>query len=129
MLKHLKRLIVSIEGGFQLIADQNEYHSFITTLRQPQVTAYFSSLKMVGEIFIIDSPKDLGILVRDVTRYDGTLSTEDLYEIGTPAVDGLTARVADLVLFPHAQCNDERTGSALRRRLNGVSLGSKVKTA
>lgn len=37
---------------------------------------------MVGEIFIIDSPKDLSVLVRDVTRYDGTLSTEDLYECG-----------------------------------------------
>ncbi|KAK4704534.1 recyclin-1, partial [Phenoliferia sp. Uapishka_3] len=81
LLKHLKRLIVSIEGGFQLIADLNAYHAFITTLRQPQVTLYFTSLKMVGEIFIIDSPKDLGHLVRDVTRYDGTLSTEDLYEI------------------------------------------------
>ncbi|KAM0752970.1 hypothetical protein T439DRAFT_323586 [Meredithblackwellia eburnea MCA 4105] len=81
LLKHLKRLIVSIEGGFQLIADLNAYHSFVASLRQPQVTAYFTSLKMVGEIFIIDSPKDLGHLVRDVSRYDGTLSTEDLYEI------------------------------------------------
>lgn len=73
---------MSIEGGFQLISDLNAYHAFIDTLRQPQVTAFFSSLKLVGELFVIDSPKDLGNLVRDVTRYDGTLSTEDLYEIG-----------------------------------------------
>lgn len=81
LLKHLKKLTVSIEGGFQLISDLNAYHSFITSLKQPQVTAYFNSLKLVGEIFIVDSPKDLSHLVRDVSRYDGTLSTEDLYEI------------------------------------------------
>lgn len=131
LLKHLKRLIVSIEGGFQLIADLNEYHAFITTLRQPQVTAYFSSLKMVGEIFIIDSPKDLGILVRDVTRYEGTLSTEDLYEIGEIAFHRLL--VAALWTYadyrPLPQSNDEQTGSASRRRSNGVSLGLRRRIA
>jgi len=80
-LKHLKRLVVSVEGGFQLISDLNAYHAFISSLRQPPVTAYFTSLKIVGELFIVDSPKDLSLLVRDVSRYDGTLSTEDLYEL------------------------------------------------
>lgn len=37
---------------------------------------------MVGEIYIVDSPKELGQLVRDVSRYEGTLSADDLYEIG-----------------------------------------------
>lgn len=70
-------------GGLQLIADLNAYHSFVTTLRQPQVTAYFTSLKMVGEIYIVEDPKDLGALVRDTSRYEGTLSPDDLYELGT----------------------------------------------
>lgn len=82
ILKHLKRLIVSIEGGFQLIADLNAYHAFVSSLRQPNITSYFTSLKMVGEIYVIDSPKDLGQLVRDVSRYEGTLSADDLYECG-----------------------------------------------
>ncbi|GAA5820674.1 hypothetical protein JCM10212_000450, partial [Sporobolomyces blumeae] len=81
LLKQLKRIIVSTTGGLQLIADLNLYHSFVTTLRQPQVTAYFTSLKMVGEIYIVDSPKDLGALVRDTSRYEGTLSPDDLYEL------------------------------------------------
>ncbi|BGP16438.1 hypothetical protein JCM10213_004006 [Rhodosporidiobolus nylandii] len=81
LLKHLKRLIVSTQGGLQLIADLNTYHGFVTTLRQPQVTAYFTSLKMVGEIFLVENPKDLGGLVRDAGRYEGTLSPEDLYEL------------------------------------------------
>ena len=37
---------------------------------------------MVGEIFIVDNPKDLGALVRDTSRYEGTLSPDDLYELG-----------------------------------------------
>lgn len=86
ILKHVKRQIVSVEGGFQLISDLNAYHSFISSLRQPTVTAYFSSLKMVGEIYIVDSPKELGGLVRDVSRYEGTLSADDLYEIGASAL-------------------------------------------
>jgi recyclin-1 len=82
LVKHLKKQIVSIEGGFQLISDLNAYHDFVSTLRQPNVTAYFTSLKIVGEIFIVDAPKDLGQLVRDVSRYDGTVSADDLYEFG-----------------------------------------------
>lgn len=46
------------------------------------MTAYFTSLKMVGELFLIDDPKELGALVRDTSRYEGTLSQEDLYELG-----------------------------------------------
>jgi recyclin-1 len=71
LVKHLKKQIVSIEGGFQLISDLNAYHDFVSTLRQPKVTA-----------FIVDAPKDLGQLVRDVSRYDGTVSADDLYEFG-----------------------------------------------
>ena len=82
LLKHLKRQIVSTQGGLRLIADLNAYHSFVSTLRQPQVTAYFTSLKMVGELFLIDDPKELGALVRDTSRHEGTLSQEDLYELG-----------------------------------------------
>ena len=65
-----------------LIADLNAYHAFVTTLRQTQVTAYFTSLKMVGEIYLVEDPKDLGGLVRDAGRYEGTLSPDDLYELG-----------------------------------------------
>ncbi|KAH8925276.1 hypothetical protein BT69DRAFT_1279871 [Atractiella rhizophila] len=80
LCKHLKRSIISIHGGFQVISDLNAYHAFIVTLKQQELTAYFTALKMIGQLFIIDSPKDLGQLVRDVHRYDGTVRAEDLYE-------------------------------------------------
>jgi recyclin-1 len=82
LLKNLKqRLIVNTLGGLQLISDLNSYHQFVTSLKQPQVISYFSSLKLVGEIFIVSDPKDLGTLVRDTSRYQGTLSPDDLYEL------------------------------------------------
>ncbi|BGO99805.1 Recyclin-1 [Rhodotorula toruloides] len=100
LLKHLKRQIVSTLGGLQLIADLNAYHAFVTSLRQPQVTAYFTSLKMVGELFLIESPKDLGALVRDTTRYEGTLSPDDLYELVQRRADwSKIERIVDKQLF------------------------------
>lgn len=116
LLKHLKRQIVSTSGGLQLIADLNAYHAFVTSLRQPPVTAYFTSLKMVGEIYLVDSPKDLGALVRDTSRYEGVLSPEDLYELGASALlpSSCPARGPGLTrtLALYAQCNVAQTGSA-----------------
>lgn len=100
LLKHLKRIVVSADGGFKLISDLNAYHDFVSTLRQPQITQYFVYLKLVGELFVIDSPKDLAQLVRDVTRYEGTLSAEDLYEICKSRADWKLIEVAvDAVLY------------------------------
>jgi hypothetical protein len=31
--KHIKRQIISLNGGFQVIADLNEYHTFISKLK------------------------------------------------------------------------------------------------
>ena len=78
--KHLKRQIISLEGGFKVIADINAYHAFIAGLKQPSVTVLFDGLKMLGNIYIIDSPKELGTIVRDANMFSGTLSPEDLYE-------------------------------------------------
>jgi hypothetical protein len=32
--RHLKRQIISLQGGFQIIADLNAYHAFIASLKQ-----------------------------------------------------------------------------------------------
>lgn len=78
--KHLKSQLISLDGGFRVIADLNEYHAFIVTLRQPQLTADFDSLKMLGNLYIIDNPKELAKLARDANTFGGGLSPEDLYE-------------------------------------------------
>ncbi|KAF8549297.1 hypothetical protein OG21DRAFT_1500508 [Imleria badia] len=78
--KHIKRQIISLNGGFQVIADLNAYHAFITSLKVPNITADFDHLKMLGHVFVVEDAKDLAQIVRDVTRYGGSYRPEDVYE-------------------------------------------------
>ncbi|KAJ6512048.1 exocyst complex component Sec10-domain-containing protein [Mycena vitilis] len=78
--KHIKRQIISLTGGFHLIADLNTYHVFISSLKVPTITADFSYLKMLGHVYVVDDAKDLAQIVRDVSRYGGAYRPEDIYE-------------------------------------------------
>ncbi|TFY77985.1 hypothetical protein EWM64_g6026 [Hericium alpestre] len=78
--KHIKRQIISLNGGFQIIADLNEYSAFVQTLKIPSLTMGFAHLKMLGSVYIVEDAKDLAQIVRDVTRYGGSYRPEDLYE-------------------------------------------------
>lgn len=80
LCKHLKRQIVSLDGGFKVIADLNAYHGFITSLKQPSLTVYFDALKMLGNVYIIENPRELAQLVRDASLFRGTLTPDDVYE-------------------------------------------------
>jgi recyclin-1 len=80
LTKHLKRQIISLEGGWKVIADLNAYRAFAVTLRQASVTPYFDALKMLGNLYIVDNPKELATMVRDATDFGGLISPEDLYE-------------------------------------------------
>jgi recyclin-1 len=74
--KHIKRQIISLPGGFQLIADLNAYHGFLTRLRVPAVAAEFAHLKMLGHVYVVEDATDLAQIVRDVTRYGGAYRPE-----------------------------------------------------
>ncbi|KXN81993.1 F-box protein pof6 [Leucoagaricus sp. SymC.cos] len=78
--KHIKRQIISLNGGFQVIADLNTYHAFISSLKVPSIASDFSHLKMLGHVYIVEDAKDLAQIVRDVTRYGGAYRPEDIYE-------------------------------------------------
>ncbi|OSC99757.1 hypothetical protein PYCCODRAFT_1372367 [Trametes coccinea BRFM310] len=78
--KHLKRQIISLNGGFQVIADLNAYHAFIASLRVASITSEFAYLKMLGHVYVVEDAKDLAQIVRDVTRYGGAYRPEDIYE-------------------------------------------------
>jgi recyclin-1 len=78
--KHIKRQIISLDGGFQMIADLNAYYAFVASLKQPRMAEEFSNLKMLGQLYIVADAKDLAQIIRDVTRYGGTYRPEDLYE-------------------------------------------------
>ncbi|KAI0349625.1 hypothetical protein OH77DRAFT_1499484 [Trametes cingulata] len=78
--KHLKRQIISLNGGFQVIADLNAYHAFISSLRVASIASEFAYLKMLGHVYVVEDAKDLAQIVRDVTRYGGAYRPEDIYE-------------------------------------------------
>ncbi|KAI0640486.1 exocyst complex component Sec10-like protein [Trametes meyenii] len=78
--KHIKRQIISLSGGFQVIADLNAYHAFITSLRVASIISEFAYLKMLGHVYVVEDAKDLAQIVRDVTRYGGAYRPEDIYE-------------------------------------------------
>lgn len=80
LCKHLKRQIISLDGGFKVIADLNAYHAFIASLKQSTLMPYFEALKMLGNVFIIEDPKELAQLVRDSSVFRGTLTPDDVYE-------------------------------------------------
>ncbi|PKI82701.1 F-box protein: endocytic membrane traffic, recycling ReCYcling 1 [Malassezia vespertilionis] len=80
LCKHLKRQIISLNGGFQVISDLNAYYHFITTLKQAALTTLFAALKRIGSLYIVDDPKELAKMVRDATLSGGTWRPEEMYE-------------------------------------------------
>ncbi|OXB35427.1 hypothetical protein LQV05_006173 [Cryptococcus neoformans] len=78
--RHIKRQIISLDGGFQVIADLNAYYDFVSSLKQQRITDDFSDLKMLGNVYIVSDAKDLAQIVRDVSRYGSAFTPEDIYE-------------------------------------------------
>ncbi|CAE6429961.1 unnamed protein product [Rhizoctonia solani] len=65
---------------FQVIADLNAYHAFITSLKVASIQQDFANLKMLGHVYVVEDAVDLAQIVRDVTRYGGSFRPEDVYE-------------------------------------------------
>jgi recyclin-1 len=93
--KHIKRQIISLEGGFQVIADLNAYHAFIASLKVSSITSDFANLKMLGHVYIVADAVDLAQIVRDVTRYGGAFRPEVGFISG-----------CDVNLLNHILCQD-----------------------
>lgn len=75
--RHIKRQIISLDGGFQVIADLNAYYDFVSSLKQQRITDDFSDLKMLGNVYIVSDAKDLAQIVRDVSRYGSAFTPEE----------------------------------------------------
>ncbi|KAF8169818.1 f-box protein pof6 [Pholiota molesta] len=78
--KHIKRQIISLTGGFQVIADLNAYNAFIASLKISAISADFAHLRMLGHVYVVEDAKDLAQIVKDVARYGGAYRPEDIYE-------------------------------------------------
>lgn len=108
--KHIKRQIISLIGGFQIIADLNAYHTFITSLKIPSIVSDFSYLKMLGHVYVVEDAKDLAQIVRDVTRYGGAYRPEVTYIQSTLCEYWLAFSRMSMSLF-----SDGQTGRRLKK--------------
>jgi hypothetical protein len=112
--KHLKRQIISLQGGFQVIADLNAYHAFILSLKiggsqnGQQLAQDFAAFKMLGHVFIVEDAKDLATIVRDTARYGGRFRPE------------VSTTFLGLYVLPHPErrmCTSSSNAGAIGRKL------------
>lgn len=55
----------------------------MASLRQKTVTPYFSALKSLSNLYIIDSAPDIKSVIHDLERYHGLMRIEDLLEFAS----------------------------------------------
>lgn len=87
--KHLKRQRISTAGAIKLIADTNHYATFVATLRNKEIAAYFRALKEVSQIFLIEGKdaKEIATIVADADRYSGIFRAEEVLEFAERRAD------------------------------------------
>ncbi|KAK9460691.1 exocyst complex component Sec10-like protein [Lipomyces oligophaga] len=83
--KHIKRQTISVDGGaVLLISDLNYYYQFVETqLRQRTLIPYFTALREIAQLYLIDtrSAKEIGIVMSDVVqKFAGFVTAEDVLE-------------------------------------------------
>ena len=92
--KHLKRQRVSIDGAIKLISDMNLYAEYARTLRNQDLVAYFSALRELSQIFLIDAShaKEMAAVIADGDRFGGVFRAEEVYEYAQRRADWYQVR-------------------------------------
>ncbi|CAG8703027.1 2076_t:CDS:2, partial [Acaulospora colombiana] len=120
--KHIKRQIISLEGGIQVIVDLNAYYDFVATLKVPHLVQEFANLKKLGHVFVVAEATDLAAIVRDATRYGGTFRPEDVYEFVQRRSDWKKIeRDVDRTMYNLSFKEDCRPYSQGKRRANTLN--------
>jgi len=94
--KHLKRQRISTAGAIKLIADTNHYATYIATLRNKELAAYFRALREVSQIFLIEGKdaKEIATIVADGDKYAGIFRAEEVLEFAERRADWFAIRSA-----------------------------------
>ncbi|KAJ9630548.1 F-box protein: endocytic membrane traffic, recycling ReCYcling 1 [Taxawa tesnikishii (nom. ined.)] len=106
LCKHIKRQRISVDGAIKLISDINHYSTFVATLRQKSLLPYFSALRELSQIYLIDCTppsstagkvnasyaKELATIIADTDRYRGIFGAEEVYEFAERRADWYTVR-------------------------------------
>ena len=114
LCKHLKRQRISVDGAMRLIryvpirplviiqtslplithSDTNLYYSYIVTLKNKSLTPYFSALRELSQIYLIDAKhaKEIATIIADSDRYHGIFRAEEVYEFAERRADWYTVK-------------------------------------
>ncbi|UNI19134.1 F-box protein: endocytic membrane traffic, recycling ReCYcling 1 [Purpureocillium takamizusanense] len=92
--KHLKRQRVSTGGAIKLIADMNLYAEYVRALRNQDLLAYFSALRELSQIYLIDPAhaRDMAAVIADGDRFGGVFRAEEVYEYAQRRADWYQVR-------------------------------------
>jgi recyclin-1 len=87
--KHLKRQRISTDGAIKLISDMNLYSDYVRELKHQDLAAYFSALRELSQIFLIDAThaKDMAAVIADGDRFGGVFRAEEVYEYAQRRAD------------------------------------------
>lgn len=74
----------------------NAYHSYIATLRNKDLTQYFSALRELSQIYLIapTHAKEIATIIADSDRYYGIFRAEEVYEFAQRRADWFTIKNA-----------------------------------
>ncbi|KAI5794551.1 exocyst complex component Sec10-like protein [Pyronema domesticum] len=80
--KHIKRQRISVDGAIRLISDMNHYYTYITTLKIRPLIPYFTALRELSQIYLIDPQhaKQMATVIADPGRFGGIFRVEEVYE-------------------------------------------------
>lgn len=72
-----------------LHSDMSHYTSYITSLRNSSLTQYFTALRELSQIYLIDpkDAKELATIIADSERFGGIFRAEEVYEFAERRAD------------------------------------------
>ncbi len=94
LCKHLKRQRISTQGALPLLSDLSAYAQYIGTFKNQDLNSYFTALREVGQIFLIEGSEagEIGAIVADGERYRGVFTVEEVLEFAERRSDWLIVR-------------------------------------
>jgi recyclin-1 len=97
LTKHIKRQRISCAGSLSLLSDLMAYSQFIATFKNPDLSSYFTALRAVAQLYIIEGTSDrdvreMSTIIADQERYKGVFTVEEVVEFAERRSDWLVLR-------------------------------------
>ncbi|KAJ9602439.1 F-box protein: endocytic membrane traffic, recycling ReCYcling 1 [Cladophialophora chaetospira] len=94
LTKHIKRQRISCAGSLNLLSDLMAYSQFIASFKNPDLASYFTALRSLAQIYLIEGTSDrdvreMSTIIADQDRYQGVFTIEEVIEFAERRSDWL----------------------------------------